>query len=429
MQVNKSKASSASSVKKPAVSKPNNQSTNRSTVKNSSTLNRTSKVDATERGPNPTKTTSTAGPDKIKLSKEAKENETNTSALTNALHKAYDTPPAIIEPTSNNEPVKGLDAGINTKQFKEAADTAKRNEVNRPNRPGVSPDKTKTDVKTLAEKLRQDGHKLERTKGQTFNSESVRKRGATETEVGPDGKKHVKKGTYVPPSDPKANAYKVEIGDKGLKTDRVFTAENPDDLAKRAKSGGFLAPKGSLDGLTSKEIQEKLALKDRPTHIQDVHTNPGGKKNLSVVGPQPGLGQKGGQGLQFELPERDGKTEFGKVKRLNDLEVHTQRFARDLGKVGKVFKPIGVVTDALDLKQAYEKDGGKIGKETIKTGAGIAGGWGGAVAGAKLGALGGAALGSFVPVVGNVVGGVVGGIVGGVVGAFAGSGFGRWLFS
>ncbi len=103
--------------------------------------------------------------------------------------------------------------------------------------------------------------------------------------------------------------------------------------------------------------------------------------------------------------------------------------AKGAKTVGKVLKPVGIASDAAQLKDAFEKDGGKVGRETAKAGLEIGGGWGGAIGGAKLGALGGAAIGSAIPIVGTAIGGVVGGIAGGVIGGLTGGAFGKWVGS
>lgn len=90
---------------------------------------------------------------------------------------------------------------------------------------------------------------------------------------------------------------------------------------------------------------------------------------------------------------------------------------RLLEGVGRVAKPVGLVMDAIDLRSAYQADGGRVGMNTATSAGGIAGGAAGAYGGASLGA----AIGTAVfPGVGTVVGGVVGGIVGGFVGSEVG---------
>jgi hypothetical protein len=88
-----------------------------------------------------------------------------------------------------------------------------------------------------------------------------------------------------------------------------------------------------------------------------------------------------------------------------------------LSGVSRVARPLAVVTDVIDLKNAYDQDGG-FGQNFQETAGSVAGGWGGAAAGAAAGA----ALGSVVPGVGTVVGGIAGGIIGGIGGSAAGEG-------
>lgn len=312
-------------------------------------------------------------------------------------------------------PPLGLAEGINsagqTKQVNEAATTARKNEVNRPGR-GPSGE---TQLQTSAEKLKADGHELTKTNGRKLNGEFVEgSEKFTGKPYGPktemvDGKKKVKAGEWVPPHDPSKGAHKVTIGPDGLEADRVHGAHNK-------TGGGYSAPKGSMDGLTKKEIQQKLALDQKPTHLQNVTHKPGSEMNHSVVGAQPGHGQKGGDGVQFE----NRNIENGESSKLSDTKVRTERFANGLNKAGKVFKPVSVVTDALALTNAFKADGNKVGSETVKEVANVAGGAAGALAGAKGGAIVGAALGSVFPGPGTVVGGVVGSLVGGVTGGLAG---------
>lgn len=88
-----------------------------------------------------------------------------------------------------------------------------------------------------------------------------------------------------------------------------------------------------------------------------------------------------------------------------------------LSGVSRVARPLAVVTDVIDLTNAYNEDGG-FGQNFQETAGSVAGGWGGAAAGAA----GGAALGSLAGPVGTVVGGIAGGIIGGFGGSAAGEG-------
>lgn len=106
-----------------------------------------------------------------------------------------------------------------------------------------------------------------------------------------------------------------------------------------------------------------------------------------------------------------------------------QRLASGLESVGRVARPVAIVTDAVRLGTAIYEDEG-IGRNTTRTAASVAGGWAGAFAGAWAGAKGVAALGgligSVVPGLGTAAGAAIGGIVGGLVGGIAGGFFGSW---
>jgi hypothetical protein len=90
--------------------------------------------------------------------------------------------------------------------------------------------------------------------------------------------------------------------------------------------------------------------------------------------------------------------------------------------IGRVARPVGIVMDAIDLRSAYQADGGRIGQNTGRAASGIvggaAGGWGGAAAGAAIGTM-------IFPGVGTVIGGLIGGIGG----AFAGDAAGKGIFN
>jgi hypothetical protein len=89
------------------------------------------------------------------------------------------------------------------------------------------------------------------------------------------------------------------------------------------------------------------------------------------------------------------------------------RTGRVLSVAGRIAKPVGVVMDALEIRQAFIADGNRIGENTGRAATSVAGG----AAGAWGGAAAGAAIGSIVPGVGTVIGGVVGGIIGGIAGS------------
>jgi len=106
-----------------------------------------------------------------------------------------------------------------------------------------------------------------------------------------------------------------------------------------------------------------------------------------------------------------------------------QAVGRILHAVGHVARPVGVVLGALEINQAYQADGNRIGVHTAEKIASVGGAAGGGFVGATGGVLLGAAAGSFVPVFGTAVGAVVGGlgifaggIGGGMLGEYAASG-------
>jgi len=94
-----------------------------------------------------------------------------------------------------------------------------------------------------------------------------------------------------------------------------------------------------------------------------------------------------------------------------------------LDGIGRVAKPVAIVTDAVQLGDAIKTDiqQGTGGDNTIVTGSRVAGGWGGAALGAAGGAKLGAGIGTFFGPVGTAVGGFVGAIGGGIIGGIYGS--------
>lgn len=95
-----------------------------------------------------------------------------------------------------------------------------------------------------------------------------------------------------------------------------------------------------------------------------------------------------------------------------------------LEAVGKIAKPVAIITDAVQLGDAVRTDiqQGTGGDNTIVTGSRVAGGWGGAALGAAGGAKLGAGIGTlFGPGPGTAIGGFVGSVIGGIAGAIFGS--------
>jgi len=140
--------------------------------------------------------------------------------------------------------------------------------------------------------------------------------------------------------------------------------------------------------------------------------------------------------LRVDKPH--GKTNFNHLNINESLtgikDPHTRISAKTLnafskvGKtftvVGKVAKPVAIVTDVIDIAGAYSKDNGTIGKNTVVTTSKVAGGWTGAWGGAQLGTSLGASIGTcFAPGVGTAIGGFIGAVGFGILGAFGGS----WL--
>lgn len=98
--------------------------------------------------------------------------------------------------------------------------------------------------------------------------------------------------------------------------------------------------------------------------------------------------------------------------------VNLRAAGRVLEGVGRVARPVGLALDAVAVGSAYRADGNRIGENTGRAVASLAGsaagGWGGAMAGAAIGT-------AVFPGVGTVVGGVIGGIGGALLGDGAAS--------
>jgi hypothetical protein len=126
------------------------------------------------------------------------------------------------------------------------------------------------------------------------------------------------------------------------------------------------------------------------------------------------------------LPDPHTKIPGG-AKTLKALE----NTGKTIDAIGKVAKPVAIVTDVVRIGDAINQDGGTVGKNTVVTGASVAGGWTGASIGASLGAEGGAVAGGAIGVwfggVGAVPGAAIGGFIGGLGGGIAGAFGGSWL--
>jgi|GEM_PF-2494022 len=112
-------------------------------------------------------------------------------------------------------------------------------------------------------------------------------------------------------------------------------------------------------------------------------------------------------------------------KKISNVTYNIAKNSDDIAKAvkmgGKAIAVAAVAMDGMEIYNSYKSDGDKIGKNTVKTSAEVAGSWAGGIAGAKYGAMGGASIGTMIcPGIGTAIGGFVGGFAGGVAGAFAG---------
>ncbi|MFC4302985.1 hypothetical protein [Cohnella boryungensis] len=167
---------------------------------------------------------------------------------------------------------------------------------------------------------------------------------------------------------------------------------------KGAKGGKFSFPcppeKGGRRQRPAKDTRKKMPLPDREQPKGGAKTSkPGGIKPpaAAVSPPKP-------KGIFGKLA--DGAKGFFGGKAASGLG-KAAKFA------GKAIKPLGFLTDAVDII------GAKPGEERNKAIRSAAGGWAGAAAGAATGA----AIGSIIPGIGTAIGGFVGGAIGGLGGS------------
>jgi hypothetical protein len=141
--------------------------------------------------------------------------------------------------------------------------------------------------------------------------------------------------------------------------------------------------------------------------------------NATVDGvPQP-------QRVMPNAPSAGFTSDLGNVGK-NEAFLNTVgKVSEGLDTFGKVAMPVAVAADGYRLYNAFEQDGGTIGKHTLETGGSVAGGWAGAAVGAETGAEVGAGVGAMFGGVGAVPGAIIGGLAGGVVGGIAGSEIGQ----
>ena len=155
----------------------------------------------------------------------------------------------------------------------------------------------------------------------------------------------------------------------------------------------------------------------RPPAVGNVEPPEPPKTNPPVRPPVGNVEPPRTEPPKTNLPVRPPATEPPKINPPVRPPVRPPALSGALNIGSKIARPLGLVTDVIDLKNAYDEDGG-FGKNFQETAGGVAGGWGGAAAGAAAGA----ALGSVVPGFGTVAGGIVGGVIGGIGGSAAGEG-------
>lgn len=327
------------------------------------------------------------------------------SAATQGAPTGNPSPPA----SSGENPASGIRPVVGRK-VNEAADWIKPRDQN-----GA--------IDRQAQDFRRDGHKVTPTTPEAVNERHLAER--------PKDTKG---------ADERFKANQIEVGKKGLEGVRV-TPFKPDpsfgpknDFFATHRELAQAAQQARTSGATPAQvIQDRLALPKTPEFASPARVAPGTVLDQSVVGaqefdkgrPLPGQGQQ----LKALGPVQVDASKTIDVNRAARQALTASEIADGARTAGKVLRPLGIASDALQVKDAIEKDGGTLGRNTAKAGLEIGGGWGGALGGAKLGALGGAAIGSAFPVVGTAIGGVVGGIVGGAIGGLAGSGLGRWVGS
>lgn len=149
-----------------------------------------------------------------------------------------------------------------------------------------------------------------------------------------------------------------------------------------------------------------------------------GRRVVDVVADKAGPDAR--HNIRVEVESKLGKVTLDDdVRRqiaLDSRDLAQNRVARSAGNVlegmGKVARPVGVIIDGVQLHDAYQADGNRVGDNTKRTASGIAGG---AALGAG-GAWGFAAIGFAM---GGPVGALIGGVVGGALGAWGGDAAGR----
>jgi hypothetical protein len=227
-----------------------------------------------------------------------------------------------------------------------------------------------------------------------------------------------------------ADALLAEQKANNIKSGRLLPAPPPDP---NLPAGAHPVTINHANGLQAEKViadyYRELGLK--------VHQNvrqPGGMRFFNIVVDKPAADKAFDTRriIESKLGEADLK---GRILRqlaydANYLKQNQQirlepekayRAGSALGTMGRVMRPAGVVLDAMELGSAYQADGNRIGENTRRAGAGIAGG--------NVGGWGGAALGG---ILGFPLGGPIGSAIGATLLGFplgyGGDLAGRWLY-
>jgi len=80
------------------------------------------------------------------------------------------------------------------------------------------------------------------------------------------------------------------------------------------KARSWMMRAEEIGGLTPRQIQQKFALPELPTHVSDVHVPAGTRIRVGTVGAQKGWGAGGG--IQYELLERLPESAFQNTRAL-----------------------------------------------------------------------------------------------------------------
>jgi RHS repeat-associated protein len=102
---------------------------------------------------------------------------------------------------------------------------------------------------------------------------------------------------------------------EGTQVKQFTTGANADFVrvhgADNANGGAFMARASEIQGMSPEQIQQHLALKQVPTHIQPVSVPKGIKMQTGRVGAQPGFGVPNNGGVQYQVLERLPRDAFG----------------------------------------------------------------------------------------------------------------------